>query len=89
MKEVKENVNKKKVIFKKTKKIMINNEIREYRENTTHEFEQEIADRLVSQNVAEYVSCKEGNKKNGIENQKEVPENNIVKKISKSNNMEK
>lgn len=89
MKEVKENAIKKEVIFKETKKVMINNEIREYRENTRHEFEQDIADKLVSQNVAEYVSSKEENKEKNIEKPKEAQENNIAKKSSKSNNTEK
>lgn len=55
MKEVNEIENKKEVEFLKDSKIVLKNEVRDFKEGTKHKFENDVADKLVSQKVAKYV----------------------------------
>lgn len=55
MKEVNEIENKKEVEFLKDSKIVLKNEVRDFKEGTKHKFENDVADKLVSQKVAKYI----------------------------------
>lgn len=64
MKEEKNNVSEEKeeVIFVKDSKVVINNEVKTFKEKSKHEFEKKIASKLVSQNNAQYTSKEKNNK---------------------------
>lgn len=81
MREAKENIIKEEVVFKENVRTVINNEVREFKEKSRHEFDKKIADKLVFQNVAEYVSTsKKKTEENNLEDTKEIKEKNIIKK---------
>lgn len=66
MKEEKNNVSetkeKEEVMFLKDSKVVINNEVKTFKEKSVHKFEKEIASKLVSQNNAQYTSKEKKNK---------------------------